>query len=127
MANKGTILKDVVEKTSIDNAANHLPIMTKSLCPECLTVIDAKIDDEDNMVFMDKCCPEHGPCRELISTDAKFYNLIISRDLSRRRYVCNPINGREAVCPNRCGICSQHLSLPTMMNIDLTNPAGRCF
>ncbi len=121
MGNAGTILKDAVEKTSIYNEINYLPITTKSLCPECLAVIEAKIDGEDNMVFMDKCCEEHGPYRELISTDKKFYNLIISRDLSSRKPVSNPIKGRQACCPNGCGVCSEHLSQPIMMNIDLTN------
>ncbi len=121
MNNTGTILRDVAEKTSIPGQTNYLPIMTKSLCPQCLAVIDAKIDDHDGMVFMDKSCPEHGPLRELISTDTKFYNLIISRDLSQRRNITNPINGEQKTCPNGCGICSEHLSQPIMINIDLTN------
>jgi uncharacterized radical SAM superfamily Fe-S cluster-containing enzyme len=121
MDNAGTILRDVAEKTSISKETSYLPIVTKSLCPECLAVIDAKIDDDDGMVFMDKRCAEHGPYRELISTDTKFYNLIISRDLSQRRRVSNPIKGKQAACPNGCGVCSEHLSQPLMMNIDLTN------
>jgi uncharacterized radical SAM superfamily Fe-S cluster-containing enzyme len=121
MSYVGTILRDAAEKTSIYSEATYLPIITKSLCPECLTVIDAEIDDDDGMVFMDKFCPEHGPYRELISTDTKFYNLTIARDLSQRRHVSNPIKGEQAACPNGCGICSGHLSLPVMINIDLTN------
>ncbi|MBN1391320.1 MAG: radical SAM protein [Sedimentisphaerales bacterium] len=119
--NSGVVLKDAAAKTPTYREADYLPIMTKSLCPECLAVIDAKIVDYDGMVFMEKRCANHGPYRELISTDAKFYNLIISRDLSQSRQVSNPIKGKQDACPNGCGICSEHLSLPIMMNIDLTN------
>jgi uncharacterized radical SAM superfamily Fe-S cluster-containing enzyme len=121
MKSISAVSRNAAEKTTTYNKASYLPIMTKSLCPECLAVIDAKIDDDDGMVFMDKRCPVHGPYRELISTDAKFYNLIISRDFSQRRRVGNPIGGKQSACPNGCGVCSEHLSLPMMINIDLTN------
>jgi uncharacterized radical SAM superfamily Fe-S cluster-containing enzyme len=117
----GVILKDAAAKTPTYGEADYLPIITKSLCPECLAVIDAKIVDYDGMVFMEKRCAKHGPYRELISTDTKFYNLIISRDLSQSRHVSNPIKGKQTACPNGCGVCSEHLSLPVMINIDLTN------
>jgi uncharacterized radical SAM superfamily Fe-S cluster-containing enzyme len=121
MSYADVILKDAAKEASIYREATYLPIETESLCPECLAVIDAKIDDYDGMVFMDKRCAEHGPYRELISTDTKFYNLTIARDLSLRRHVSNPIKGEQAVCPNGCGVCSEHLSQPIIMNIDLTN------
>jgi hypothetical protein len=38
---------------------------TKSICPECLIVLDATIFEEDGKVFIKKECPEHGPCQEL--------------------------------------------------------------
>jgi hypothetical protein len=121
MSYADVILKDAAREASICREANYLPINTESLCPECLAVIDAKIDDYDGMVFMEKHCAEHGPYRELISTDTRFYNLIISRDLSLRKPVSNPIEGKQAACPNGCGVCREHLSQPLMMNIDLTN------
>lgn len=121
MSYADVILKDAAKEASICREANYLPIETESLCPECLAVIDAKIDDYDGLVFMEKRCAEHGPYRELISTDTKFYNLIISRDLSLRRRVSNPIKGEQGTCPNGCGVCREHLSQPLMMNIDLTN------
>ena len=33
---------------------------TKSLCPECLQVLEANIFEEDNKVFIEKTCPVHG-------------------------------------------------------------------
>lgn len=121
MSQTDVILKSVAKEASIYGEANYLPIVTKSLCPECLAVIDAKIDNYNGMVFMEKRCREHGPYRELISTDTRFYNLIISRDLSLSKPVTNPIKDKQETCPNGCGVCSEHLSQPLMMNIDLTN------
>ena len=34
--------------------------LTRSICPECKTVIDAQIIIRDNKVFMRKRCPTHG-------------------------------------------------------------------
>ena len=98
-----------------------LPLATRSLCPECLSVISAEIDDEDGMVYMDKRCPQHGSYHELISTDTEFFTLMLERDRAQLRGVTNPLEGTQASCPNGCGICSEHLSPPAMMNIDLTN------
>ena len=33
---------------------------TKTICPECLKVLDAIILEEDNKVYIEKDCPEHG-------------------------------------------------------------------
>ncbi|MEM3442550.1 MAG: radical SAM protein, partial [Candidatus Bathyarchaeia archaeon] len=38
---------------------------TKSLCPECLKVLDAKIFEENGKVFIKKECPSHGPFQEV--------------------------------------------------------------
>jgi tetraether lipid synthase len=98
-----------------------LPRSAQSLCPDCLRVVDATLYEVDGKVFMRKICPTHGEQRELISTDAEFYKLIIRRDRGRPRGVTNPISNETTSCPQSCGICSEHLSGPVMMNIDLTN------
>jgi tetraether lipid synthase len=102
-------------------SAPILPRSAQSLCSDCLRVIDATLYEVDGRVLMRKICPTHGEQRELISTDAKFYKLIIRRDRGRPRGVTNPISDKTASCPQGCGICSEHLSGPVMMNIDLTN------
>jgi len=98
-----------------------LPLKTRSLCPECLRVIDAVIAEQDQKVYMDKTCPEHGPYRELISTDVTFYKLMLQRDRAHPDGVTNPLPAQQASCPNACGICGDHLSPTVMINIDLTN------
>lgn len=93
-----------------------------SLCPVCNTNIEAVIEEtRDNRVFMFKRCSEHGKFKDLISSDAKFYKLIIGRDNARCGKVSNPIVKGQSHCPSSCGLCQSHMSRPVMLNIDLTN------
>lgn len=36
-----------------------LPYRTRSLCPECLKVLDAEVYEENGKVMIKKICPEH--------------------------------------------------------------------
>ena len=47
--------------------------LTRSICPECKTVIDAQIIIRDNKVYMRKRCPTHGWFEGIISSDAEMY------------------------------------------------------
>src|SRR5215468_12411577 len=47
--------------------------LTRSICPECRRVIDAKILLRDNKVYMRKRCPEHGTFEGLVYGDAQAY------------------------------------------------------
>ena len=42
--------------------------LTRSICPECKTVIDAQVIIRDNKVYMRKRCPEHGWFEGIISS-----------------------------------------------------------
>ena len=50
--------------------------LTRSICPECRRVIDAKMLLRDNKVYMRKRCPEHGPFEGLVYGDAELYTAI---------------------------------------------------
>jgi len=113
-AEKSTQTRTTVQDSEI------LPIDTESLCPQCLLRIPARINEEAGKVFMHKSCPEHGAFRELISSDAAFYKLMIQRDKAIPRGISNPVE-QIADCPNGCGICPEHRSSPIMINVDLTN------
>ncbi len=45
--------------------------LTRSICPECRRVIDAKIILRDNKVYMRKRCPQCGPFEALVYADAE--------------------------------------------------------
>jgi len=117
----GTSLRTSPKANYAIQDTSILPLTTQSLCPECLAVICATIDEIEGRVYMNKHCDRHGPCKELISTDAEFFKLMLKRDRSKPRGVTNPLESEQAACPNGCGICSEHLSPPIMINIDLTN------
>ena len=94
----GTILIETKRKEPVVSKINFLPAKVKSLCPECLAVIDAELDEYAGRVFMNKKCSQHGLFRELISTDVRFYNLTRSRDMSRPRHVDYPIEAEQGTC-----------------------------
>jgi 7,8-dihydro-6-hydroxymethylpterin dimethyltransferase len=104
-----------------------LPKDIESLCPACLKVIPGTLYEEHGEVFMRKTCPIHGVQRELISSDATFFRLMIERDRAVTRGVTHPVGGHTASCPQGCGLCREHQAGPIMMNIDLTNRCNlRC-
>ncbi|KAF5055908.1 Coenzyme PQQ synthesis protein E [anaerobic digester metagenome] len=94
---------------------------TKSLCPTCGRVLDARIRDQDGKVWIERECPEHGPIRSLYWSDVRMYERFESYN--------HPGNGvenpqsevPERNCPFECGLCSQHRSSTLLANIDLTN------
>ncbi|HEV7983309.1 MAG TPA: hypothetical protein VGP86_10475, partial [Xanthobacteraceae bacterium] len=47
--------------------------LTRSICPHCRKVIDAKILLRDDKVYMSKRCPDCGPFMALVYADAKAY------------------------------------------------------
>lgn len=100
---------------------------TLSICPECGQKIAAEIREkrdargrEGRVVVMEKSCPEHGFFDDVLSTDpALFYK-------GKRwhfAYGARPENiqvPEGTRCPEDCGLCKMHLSVPSQINIDLT-------
>lgn len=110
-----------LQKSKVEDRTWELPCTTQSICPECVKVIDAKLYEAQNQVWMYKRCSEHGEFNELICSDKDFF-------LKRRRTnyempsgVHTPHTNSNSNCPYDCGLCTQHLSTPCMVNIDLTN------
>lgn len=52
--------------------------LTRSICPKCRRIIDAKIVLRDNKVFMRKRCPNFGPFEALIYADGEAYTSFAS-------------------------------------------------
>ena len=93
---------------------------TKSICPECLQVLEATIFEEDNKVYIKKRCPEHGEFKDMYWSDAEQY-----QRAEKFRYdgegLRNPRTKTEKDCPLDCGICPQHKSHTGLAIIDVTN------
>jgi uncharacterized radical SAM superfamily Fe-S cluster-containing enzyme len=93
---------------------------TKTLCPECLKVLDATIFEEDNKVYIEKECPEHGKFREIYWSDYEHYQRAetLRCDGTGLR---NPRTETKLGCPYDCGICPEHKSHTGLAIIDVTN------
>ena len=81
--------------------------LTRSICPECKTVIDAQILIQDNKVLMRKRCPTHGWFTGIISSDAQMY--VDSVKFNKPGTL--PLEFSTEVkdgCPLDCGLCPEH-------------------
>jgi uncharacterized radical SAM superfamily Fe-S cluster-containing enzyme len=93
---------------------------TKSLCPECLKVLDATIYEDGGKVYIKKTCQEHGDFEELYWSD---YDQYVRAE--KLRYdgdgLNNPRTKTVNGCPYDCGICPEHKSHTALAIIDVTN------
>jgi len=107
---------------------------TKSVCPACfiknkkVRVIPAKIGvDDKNIVRMVKSCPKHGTFSDIISRDLGWYekHQKWKADGTCAQQAC----GDFKACPVGCGLlCPGHKTIPSLVNIDLTNRCNlRCY
>jgi uncharacterized radical SAM superfamily Fe-S cluster-containing enzyme len=81
--------------------------VTRSVCPDCLKVIDAKIVIRDGRVIMQKECPVHGRFEALLSSDARMYLDSLPFNKPGR----SPLGFSTKVkdgCPQDCGLCPDH-------------------
>lgn len=58
---------------------------TRSICPECLRELDARVTQEGKEVFLEKNCPEHGNFKFLIEKDAELYKKIMNVEFAGDR------------------------------------------
>jgi uncharacterized radical SAM superfamily Fe-S cluster-containing enzyme len=107
--------------TEITPIGKGLPRPTKSLCPECTKPIDARLYEEDDKVFMEKTCPEHGYFKDIFWSHAKLYHKAEAWYFGEGKGLANPMVTDATRCPEQCGLCNQHVSQTGLANIDLTN------
>ncbi|MEM1515804.1 MAG: radical SAM protein [Candidatus Bathyarchaeia archaeon] len=99
---------------------------TKSICPECLKVLDAVIFEENNVVYIKKECPEHGLFQDVYWSDYDLYERAKKFDFVGAGLE-NPRTNTKSGCPYDCGICPQHKSHTALAIIDVTNRCNlRC-
>ncbi|MCS7120366.1 MAG: radical SAM protein [Candidatus Bathyarchaeota archaeon] len=99
---------------------------TKSLCPECLKVIDAMVFEENNVVYLRKECLDHGPFEDVYwSNYEQFERAMTFEQIGSG--LENPRTEIKLNCPYDCGICPQHKSHTVLAIIDVTNRCNlRC-
>jgi 7,8-dihydro-6-hydroxymethylpterin dimethyltransferase len=80
---------------------------TTSLCEVCLKLVPAKICIQDEEVFYEKRCPDHGLKKVKVSSDASFYRW--QRDFLKPGDRSITLQSRtERGCPYDCGLCPDH-------------------
>jgi len=82
--------------------------LTRSICPQCRRVIDAKILLRDGKVYMRKRCPDHGDFEALVYGDAQAYVNNSARFNKPGTIPLQFTTEIEHGCPHDCGLCPDH-------------------
>jgi len=99
---------------------------TKSICPECMQVIEAEVVEEDGKALIRKECPKHGKFEDVYFSDVEIYKRF-ERFAEIGEGVENPRTKEQRGCPFDCGICPNHKSHTFLGIIDVTNRCNlRC-
>ena len=79
---------------------------TQSLCPECLTLVPAKIIERGGRVYFRKRCPTHGPREDFACSDVAWWD---RTDYSLPGKMPNEFGVEPHLgCPFDCGLCTEH-------------------
>lgn len=93
---------------------------TKSLCPTCLELVDAKIVFQDEKVWMLKHCKTHGDFRSMIADDVEYYKQI--RNYNKQSEVPLKFNTKVHYgCPYDCGLCTDHEQHSCLSIVEVTD------
>jgi len=99
---------------------------TKSLCPQCLTIVDAEVYEDQDKVMIKKVCKEHGEFENTYWSSEDLY-MKASKFNHKGEGIENPQTSAEKLCPLNCGICPEHESQTILGLIDVTNKCNlRC-
>ncbi len=98
---------------------------TKSLCPQCLRVIDAHYVKEEiqnkDWVLLKKNCPEHGhfsvPIWVNLKNTPSFEQWYKK---SKPHYVKFPLTKEDKGCPYDCGLCPNHAQHTCCVLLEVT-------
>lgn len=103
---------------------------TKSLCPECMKVIDASIFEEDGKIIIEKNCKDHGEFKDICWSNSDFYKKFervgncgeFPENSNTRKHIASQEKlGDKKGCPYDCGLCSNHKTMTLLANMDVTN------
>jgi uncharacterized radical SAM superfamily Fe-S cluster-containing enzyme len=99
---------------------------TKSLCPVCLSVIDAEVYEDNEKIMIKKECKEHGVFDSTYWGSNELYKKASESDF-KGYGIENPQTPSEDECPLNCGVCNEHESQTILGIIDVTNRCNlRC-
>ncbi len=93
----------------------------ESLCPHCLTRIPARHVAEDDKVYLEKTCPQHGNFRVLLWEGEPDFASWIRPKIPGKLKTC--FTKVDRGCPFDCGLCSDHRQETCTALLEVT---GRC-
>lgn len=92
----------------------------KTVCPECLKVINLEIIPRDGKILIKKHCDIHGDFKDIYWSDAALYGKY-EKFAYEGKKISNPGSVKKNGCPLDCGLCPRHKTGTLLANIDLTN------
>jgi hypothetical protein len=98
--------------------------ITRSLCPECMSPVPAKIVQQEGRVFLRKLCARHGPQQELLEDSAGYFRR--RNDFSRPATSCKIQTSTEHGCPFDCGLCPDHEQHTCIGLIEVNTTCDMC-
>lgn len=93
--------------------------ITQSLCPECLTLLPAKIIVKRGRVYFRKTCPTHGVREDFVCSDVRQYDQM-EFSLPGKvpvQFGIEPDKG----CPYDCGLCTEHEQHTCLGLVEITS------
>ncbi len=93
---------------------------TRSLCPECRSLVPAKIVLRDGKrVYFRKRCREHGEFEDFVCSDVAYYDRHEFSQPARlpKKFGVKPERG----CPFDCGLCTEHEQHTCIALVEVTS------
>jgi uncharacterized radical SAM superfamily Fe-S cluster-containing enzyme len=92
---------------------------TRSLCPHCRRVVDAKIVVRRGRVYFRKRCPEHGPVEDFVCSDVAYFD---RHEYSQPARLPRAFGTRsDKGCPLDCGLCPEHEQHTCIALVEITS------
>jgi uncharacterized radical SAM superfamily Fe-S cluster-containing enzyme len=92
---------------------------TRSLCPACRRLLDAKIIVRAGRVYFRKRCPEHGLVEDLVCSDVAYYD---RHEHSQPARLPRAFGTRaDRGCPLDCGLCPEHEQHTCIALVEITS------
>jgi uncharacterized radical SAM superfamily Fe-S cluster-containing enzyme len=92
---------------------------TRSLCPACRRLVDAKIIARAGRVYFRKHCPEHGIIEDFVCSDVTYFD---RHEHSQPARLPRAFGTRaDRGCPFDCGICPEHEQHTCIALVEITS------
>ncbi|HDM88473.1 radical SAM protein [Candidatus Bathyarchaeota archaeon] len=108
----------------MEKREDRFEIYSTSICPVCLRRVPMRIYEENDVIYLEKNCPEHGRFEDVYWGDAELYKRFY-RKWNSAKYMGfgleKPLTSIDKGCPYDCGLCPQHKTHTILGIIDVTN------